>query len=398
MEARAPIAGQNGRIFIFGFLSAIAPLSIDIYLPALPMLREALGANEAQTLLTLSAFFVGFGTGQLFLGPLSDRFGRKRPLLAGLIVYGIASVACARASTMPDLILWRFVQAFGGSIVPTLVQAMVRDLYDRDQSARILSLNMLVTASAPVVAPLIGGQVLLWLDWRAIFWVLVGFGLIALLAALALPETLGESRRNEAHPLAMLLGYFELLRSRRYVGYVACSTFYFCCLFAFIAGSPFVYIEYFGVPPQYYGFLFGVNMLGMIATTFINSRIVVRRGADRLLRIACWIGAAGAVILLATGLNGVGGVAGIALPLFVVLSVLTVVASNAISGALSVFPNRAGSAAALAGALQFGAGALTSAAVGWFANGTPRPMIVIICAGAIASLVANLLMIGRPHD
>ena len=398
MEARAPIAGQNGRIFIFGFLSAIAPLSIDIYLPALPMLREALGANEAQTLLTLSAFFVGFGTGQLFLGPLSDRFGRKRPLLAGLIVYGIASVACARASTMPDLILWRFVQAFGGSIVPTLVQAMVRDLYDRDQSARILSLNMLVTASAPVVAPLIGGQVLLWLDWRAIFWVLVGFGLIALLAALALPETLGESRRNEAHPLAMLLGYFELLRSRRYVGYVACSTFYFCCLFAFIAGSPFVYIEYFGVPPQYYGFLFGVNMLGMIATTFINSRIVVRRGADRLLRIACWIGAAGAVILLATGLNGVGGVAGIALPLFVVLSVLTVVASNAISGALSVFPNRAGSAAALAGALQFGAGALTSAAVGWFANGTPRPMIVIICAGAIASLVANLLMIGRPDD
>ena len=196
----------------------------------------------------------------------------------------------------------------------------------------------------------------------------------------------------------MLLGYFELLRSRRYVGYVACSTFYFCCLFAFIAGSPFVYIEYFGVPPQYYGFLFGVNMLGMIATTFINSRIVVRRGADRLLRIACWIGAAGAVVLLATGLNGVGGVAGIALPLFVVLSVLTVVASNAISGALSVFPNRAGSAAALAGALQFGAGALTSAAVGWFANGTPRPMIVIICAGAIASLVANLLLIGRPHD
>ena len=398
MEARAPIAGQSGRIFIFGFLSAIAPLSIDIYLPALPMLREALGANEAQTLLTLSAFFVGFGTGQLFLGPLSDRFGRKRPLLAGLIVYGVASVACARASSMPDLIVWRFVQAFGGSIVPTLVQAMVRDLYDRDQSARILSLNMLVTASAPVVAPLIGGQVLLWLDWRAIFWVLVGFGLVALLAALALPETLGESRRNEAHPLAMLLGYFELLRSRRYVGYVACSTFYFCCLFAFIAGSPFVYIEYFGVPPQYYGFLFGVNMLGMIATTFINSRIVVRRGADRLLRIACWIGAAGAVVLLATGLRGVGGVAGIALPLFVVLSVLTVVASNAISGALSVFPNRAGSAAALAGALQFGAGALTSAVVGWFADGTPRPMIVVICAGAIAALVANLLLIGGPHD
>src|SRR5271156_2090691 len=398
MEARATIAGQSGRIFIFGLLSAIAPLSIDIYLPALPMLRQALGANEAQTLFTLSAFFVGFGTGQLFLGPLSDRFGRKRPLLAGLVLYIIASVGCAQADSMLAIVLWRFVQAFGGSVVPSVVQAMVRDLYDRNQSARILSLNMLVTASAPVVAPLIGGQVLLWLDWRAIFWVLVGFGLVALLAALALPETLGQARRNEAHPLAMLVGYFEMLRSGRYVGYVVCSTFYFCCLFAFIAGSPFVYIEYFGVPPQYYGFLFGVNMLGMIATTFINSRIVVRRGADRILRIACWIGAAGAVVLLATGLRGVGGVVGIALPLFVVLSVLTVVASNAISGALSVFPNRAGSAAALAGALQVGAGALTSAAVGWLADGTPRPMIVIVCAGAIAALAANLLLIGRTDD
>ncbi len=229
MEARVPIAGQNGRIFIFGFLSAIAPLSIDIYLPALPMLRQALAADEAQTLFTLSAFFVGFGAGQLFLGPLSDRFGRKRPLLAGLIVYTIASVACARATSMPDLVLWRFVQAFGGSIVPSVVQAMVRDLYDRNQGARILSLNMLTTASAPVVAPLIGGQILLWLDWRAIFWVLVGFGALSILAALSLPETLGRSRRNEARPLAMLIGYLELLRNGRYVGYVTCSTLIAVC-------------------------------------------------------------------------------------------------------------------------------------------------------------------------
>ncbi len=390
--------GQNGRIFIFGFLSAIAPLSIDIYLPALPMLRQALSADEAQTLFTLSAFFIGFGVGQLLLGPLSDRFGRKRPLLAGLVLYVIASVGCAQATTISAVVAWRFVQAFGGSVVPGLVQAMVRDLYDRNESARILSLNMLVTASAPVVAPLIGGQVLLWLDWRAIFWVLVAFGVLALFAALALPETLGAARRNEANPLAMLLGYFELFRNRRYVGYVACSTFYFCCLFAFIAGSPFVYIEYFGVAPQYYGFLFGVNMIGMITTTYINSRIVIGRGADRLLRIACWIGAAGSVVLLATGLSGFGGVAGIALPLFVVLALLTMVASNAISGALAVAQNRAGAGAALAGALQFGAGALTSVALGWFADGTPRPMSALICAGAVAALVANLVLLGRPRD
>ncbi|MDR3420640.1 MAG: multidrug effflux MFS transporter [Xanthobacteraceae bacterium] len=392
------IVGPRGRIFIFGFLSAIAPLSIDIYLPALPMLRQALSADEAQTLFTLSAFFIGFGAGQLFLGPLSDRFGRKRPLLAGLVLYIVASVGCALATTMSAVVFWRFVQAFGGSVVPMAVQAMVRDLYDRNQSARVLSLNLLVTASAPVAAPLIGGQVLLWLDWRAIFWVLVGFGGLSLLAALLLPETLGAARRNEARPLAMLLGYFELFRSRRYVGYVACSTLYFCCLFAFIAGSPFVYIEYFGVPPQYYGFLFGVNMIGMIAASFLNSRIVVRRGADRLLRIACAVGAAASVILLATGLSGFGAIAGLALPLFVVLSVLTVVASNAISGALAVAQNRAGAAAAMAGALQFGAGALTSAALGWFADGTPRPMCIVVCAGAVVALGANVLLLGKTRE
>jgi DHA1 family bicyclomycin/chloramphenicol resistance-like MFS transporter len=392
-----PIIGQSGRILIFGFLSAIAPLSIDIYLPALPMLRQALGADEAQTLFTLSAFFIGFGVGQLLLGPLSDRFGRKPPLLAGLVLYTVSSMACALATTMSAIVFWRFVQAFGGSVVPIIVQAMVRDLYDRNQSARILSLNMVVTATAPIVAPLIGGQVLLWLDWRAIFWILAGFGVLSWFAALALPETLGRAGRNQGRPLAMLLGYFELLRSRRYVGYVACSSFYFCCLFAFIAGSPFVYIEYFGVPPQYYGFLFGVNMIGMITTSYVNSRIVVRRGGDRLLRIACSIGAVAGLVLLATGMSGFGAIAGIALPLFVVLSLLTGVASNAISGALSVFPNRAGAAAALAGALQFGAGALTSAALGWVADGTPRPMIIVICGGAIAALAANLLLIDRPR-
>jgi DHA1 family bicyclomycin/chloramphenicol resistance-like MFS transporter len=173
----------------------------------------------------------------------------------------------------------------------------------------------------------------------------------------------------------------------------SCSTFYFCCLFAFIAASPFVYIEYFRVPPQYYGFLFGVNMLGMIASTFINSRIVLERGGDQLLRLACVIGAIGGLALLSTGLSGAGGIVGLAVPLFVVLSLLTMVASNAISGALSVFPDRAGAAAALAGAIQFGAGALASAAVGWSADGTPRPMSAIICTAAIAALLVNMFLV-----
>jgi MFS transporter, DHA1 family, multidrug resistance protein len=389
--------GQGGRIFIFGFLSAIAPLSIDIYLPALPTMRAAFGADEAQALYTLSTFFIGFGGGQLLFGPLTDRFGRKRPLMCGLAVYIAASAGCALAPSIGMLVVFRFIQALGGSIVPVAVQAMVRDLYARDESARILSLNMLVTASAPVVAPLIGGQVLLWLDWRFIFWVLVGFGVLALFAGSVLPETLAAARRRAAHPLALVLGYAALLRNGRYLGYVACSTSYFCCLFAFIAGSPFVYIEYFGVPPQFYGFLFGVNMVGMIATTFVNSRIVIRRGADPLLRRACTIGATASVVLLASGASGFAGVAGIAVPLFFVLALMTMVVSNAVSGALAVAPS-AGAAAALAGALQFGAGAFISAVTGWLADGTPRPMVAIICAGAVLSLTANLLLLGKKRD
>jgi DHA1 family bicyclomycin/chloramphenicol resistance-like MFS transporter len=228
--------------------------------------------------------------------------------------------------------------------------------------------------------------------------VLVAFGVVAFFAALMLPETLDPSRRNSAHPLAMLLGYVQLFRRPRYVGYVACSAFYFCCLFGFLAGSPFVYIEYFGVPPQYYGFLFGVNVLGMIAAGYLNSRIVVRYGADRLLRIACAIGAAGGGVLLITGLAGFGAILGIAVPLFIVLSLLTVVASNAISGALTAAQDRAGAGAALAGALQFGAGALVSAAIGWLADGTPRPMCIIICAGAALALGANLALLGKARD
>lgn len=396
MKAPNSATGQKGRIFIFGFLSAITPLSTDIYLPALPTLQKTLAADEAQTLYTLSVFFIGFGAGQLLFGPLLDRFGRKPPLLCGLAVYIAASVGCALATSMPMIVVWRFVEALGGSIAPIAVQAMVRDRYARDESARILSLNLLVIASAPIIAPLIGGQVLLWLDWRFIFWVLVAFGGLAFLAALALPETLAAERRSKAHPFALLLGYVALLRNTRYLGYIACSTSYFCCLFAFISGSPFAYIEYFGVKPQFYGFLFGVNMVGMIAASFVNSRIVVRRGADPLLRAACMVGAAAGLVLLATGLSGFAGLPGIALPMFVVLSLLSVVSSNAVSGALAAAPN-AGAAAALAGALQFGGAALTSAATGWVADGTPRPMTALICAGALAALTANLLLLPRPR-
>jgi MFS transporter, DHA1 family, multidrug resistance protein len=393
-EEAAPAAGL-WLILGFGFLSAMAPLSVDIYLPALPMLQTSFGADQAHTLLTLSAFLVGFGGGQLFLGPLSDRVGRKRPLLGGLVLYLIASVGCASADSIGAVILWRFLQAVGGCAVPVMVQAMVRDLFDRDQGARILSLNMLVMGMAPIAAPLIGGQVIVWFDWRAIFWVLAAFGGLALICSAMLPETLSPARRNQAHPIAMILGYAELVRSRRYAGYVFSLGFYYCALFGFIAGSPFVYIEHFGVPPQYYGFLFGVNIIGMMTGSFINARVVLRRGSDKLLRFGLYIGLAGALLLAVTATLGLGGIAGIAVPSFIILSMLSMISANAVSGAMALFPHRAGAASALAGALQFGMGALSGAVVGWLADGTPGPMGAVMAASVAIALALNLALVRR---
>jgi MFS transporter, DHA1 family, multidrug resistance protein len=393
-EIAAPPA-THWLILAFGFLSAMAPLSVDIYLPALPMLQRTFGADEARTLLTLSAFLIGFGAGQLFLGPLSDRFGRKRPLVAGLTLYLVASVGCALADSITAVIVWRFLQAVGGCAVPVMVQAMVRDLFDRDQGARIFSLNMLVMGVAPIAAPLIGGQVMLWFDWRGIFWVLAAFGVLALACAVALPETLSKARRNQAHPVAMILGYGELFQSRRYVGFVFGLGFYYCALFGFIAGSPFVYIEHFGVSPQYYGFLFGVNIVGMMTGSFINARIVIRRGSDPQLRLGLAIGLAGAVLLAITGTAGIGGIAGIAVPSFIILSMLSMIGANATSGALALFPHRAGSAAALAGALQFGMGALAGAVIGWLADGTPGPMSLVMAGSVAIAILLNLALVRR---
>ncbi|HXE17771.1 MAG TPA: Bcr/CflA family multidrug efflux MFS transporter [Stellaceae bacterium] len=383
------------QILAFGFLTAMAPLSVDIYLPALPMLQKTFASDEARTLLTLSAFLVGFGAGQLFIGPLSDRFGRKRPLIAGLALYLAASVACALASSIGAVILWRFLQAVGGCAVPVMVQAMIRDLFDRNEGARVLSLNMLVMGVAPIAAPLLGGQLMLFFDWRAIFWVLALFGAIALGVASMLPETLSRARRDQAHPVAMILGYGELFGSRRYVGYVVGLGFYYCALFAFIAGSPFVYIDHFAVSPQNYGFLFGINIVGMMTGSFINARIVVRHGGDRLLRVGKIIGIAGGIVLAITGTLGIGGIYGVAIPAFIVLSTLSMIGANAISGALALFPHRAGAASALAGALQFGMGALAGAVVGWLADGTPGPMCMTMAGAAALALLLNLALVRR---
>jgi MFS transporter, DHA1 family, multidrug resistance protein len=394
--SRSPALARSPMfIAVLGLLMSFGPTAIDMYLPALPEIGLAFRASQDRVELSLSAFFLGFGIGQIFWGALADRFGRRRPLVAGILLYGVACLGCGLAPDVGQLASWRFVQAFGACAGPVLARAMVRDVFERDRAASVLSLMMLVMGVAPMVAPILGGHILLVASWRTIFWVQAGFGVLALLAVLALPETLPPSGRHQTRLGGMAAAYLTLLRDRRYLGYALCTGFVWGGLFAYISGTPFVYIENFGVRPENYGYLFGINIVGMIVVNTINSRIVLRFGTDKVLRIGCIMAGLIGLGLLAVAVTGFGGLFGIATMLFLFLSVTGMIGANAMAGAMSAFPHIAGSASALTGMLQFAFGAICGWAVGFLADGSAVPMAAIICAVAIASVAFNLALVRK---
>jgi DHA1 family bicyclomycin/chloramphenicol resistance-like MFS transporter len=233
-----------GLLVTLGVLLAFASISTDLYLPALPAMGLALGAEQGLLELTISGYLLGFSVGQLFWGPVSDRFGRKAPLLAGLVLFIIGSAGCGLSGDAFTLIGWRLVQALGASAGVVLARAMVRDLYDRNEGARVLSTLMTVMAVAPLVGPTVGGQILALSSWQAIFFTLVAIGVATCFAVLVMPETLPAERRNAGGSAPALSGYATLLRNRRYLGYVAAGAFFYAGIFAYVAGTPFAYITY----------------------------------------------------------------------------------------------------------------------------------------------------------
>ncbi|HEY0836776.1 MAG TPA: Bcr/CflA family multidrug efflux MFS transporter [Azospirillum sp.] len=385
-----PAVDTRWLAIVLSTMMAFGPLAIDMYLPALPAIGRDLAAAPAAVQMSLSGFFLGFGIGQLVWGPLGDRVGRRGPIAAGIALFVVGSVGCALAGDASHLAMWRFVQAFGSCAAPVLARAMVRDLYPQDQAARMLSLMMLIMSVAPMAAPLVGGQVLTHFGWRAIFVGLAGFGVLAAMALFTIPESLPASRRSGAGIPTMLLGYVRLLGNRRYLAYALSGAFFFGGMFAYIAGTPFVYIEYYGVPAELYGLLFGLNVVGMMIFNIVNRRLVLKAGSDRVLRAGALAGAVFAVVLAVTGATGTLGLVGIVVPLFAYLSMTGLIAANAMAGAMSVNPAMAGAASGLAGTLQFGVGALASAMIGWFADGSPAPMVLVIGGMGIAAALAAL--------
>ena len=384
---------------ILACLTAFGPVSIDMYLPALPTIAGDLGVDAAGAQLTLSAFFLGFGGGQLLYGPLADRFGRRRPLLVGLVLFIAASLGCALARSLDALIAFRLLQALGGAAGPVLARAIVRDLYDRDRAARVLSIMVLIMGIAPLLAPLLGGQVLRWLGWRAVFWVLVAFGACCVAGVLlGIRETLAAARRPRGPASAVILGYAAPLFHPRFLGYAIGGALVFGGMFAYITGSPFVFITLYGVRPEHYGFLFGLNILGIILAATINSRIVMRFGADRLFAIGVAIAAGSGCVLAAVAAAGWGGLPALLVPLFCFVSTVGLVGANGMAGCLGLFPDRAGIASALAGTVQFLMGAICGTLVSVLSNGTAVPMAAVMAAAGVLSLAVQRWLAPLPRS
>ncbi len=391
--AAVPPRRQVSVVLTLGLLMAFGPMAIDMYLPAMPAMAVAFDAPQAAVQSTLSFFLLAFGVSQLVWGPVGDRYGRKVTAMAGILLFIVGSVGCATADTIGQLTGWRVVQALGAGAAPVMARAMVRDMFDRDRAASILSLLILVMGVAPLVAPLAGGQVLLHAGWPAVFLILAVFGALALVGLLPFRETLAPENRRTLDPATLVQGYLILLRDRRFLGYCLSAALPFAGIFAYISGSPFILIDHFGISPQLFGIVFGANVIGILGVSVLNSRLVIRHGADRILALGTLLNALTALLLLALGGFGVGGMVGFLLPLLLFTATIGLVAANATASAMQAFPQMAGTASALAGTIQLGFGALSGLLVGFLADGTPLPMTAVIAGAALGGLAANRLMV-----
>jgi DHA1 family bicyclomycin/chloramphenicol resistance-like MFS transporter len=387
-------------IAVLATLSAFAPLSIDMYLPALPTLAADLSATRADTQLTLTAFMLAFGFGQIFYGPLGDRFGRRPVLLAGLCLYLGASLACAWAARIEHLIALRFLQGLSACAGVVMARAMVRDLAERDRAAQVMAIMMACVSLAPMLAPMIGALVLDAAGWRAIFWTLAGFGLAALLAGLwGAPETLPQDRRAQLALSAVLARFAALLANRAFIGYALPPAFMFAAMVSFLSASPFVYIERYGLAPHEYALLFAANVVAVTLGSTASSRLVPRFGAETILRRIVVVPALIGATLIACGFIEARWSA-LGLWPFVPLTVLmigamSVVAPNANACALQRYPHIAGTAASLLGVLQFGAGALFGTLAGHLLDGTIWPMAALMGLGGLLCFAAHRLLAPR---
>ncbi len=389
-----------------GLLSALTPFAIDMYLPSIPAIAADLDAPVALAQLSVTVYLGVFAAAQLVLGPLSDVLGRRLPVAVGLGVFALAAVACALAPNMTAMLWARAVQALGGAAVAVTIPALVRDLFERDDYARVMGLVMLVMGLAPLLAPSIGGLILLYGSWH---WVFVGLlGITAVAAALflwRLPETLPPERRHPPALDRVLGNYWMLLRHRAALGYLLTGMASFGGMMVFIVNSPFVYIELHGVPAAWFGPLFGINIAAAMLFASLNARWVPRWGAERLLRFGLMVQGGAALMLLLVAL--LPALLGVTAPLWLIalgagayIAMAGVVMGNAMAGFMAFFPRLAGTASAFAGAGRFGFGAVAGSVTSLLHDGSALPLLLGMagCGLLAAGTYAFLCCAGVPAD
>jgi len=377
-------------VIILGLLAMLMPLSIDMYLPALPVIAGQFGVPAGSAQMTLSTYILGFALGQLLYGPMADSIGRKPVILGGTLIFAAAAVACALAQSIDQLITMRFFHGLAAAAASVVINALMRDIYPREEFSRMMSFVMLVTTIAPLLAPMIGGAVLVWFSWHMIFWILAVAGLlVSVMIAFFISETLPPERRQPFHLRTTVGNFASLFRHKRVLSYMLASGFSFAGMFSFLSAGPFVYIEINHVSPQDFGYYFALNIVFLFLMTIINGRFVRRVGALKMFRGGLWVQFVMALWMVITALLGVGFwslVVGVA----AFVGCVSLVSSNAMAVILDEFPHMAGTASSLAGTFRFGIGAIVGTLLSMSAFNSAWPMIWSITFCATSSILFYL--------
>jgi DHA1 family bicyclomycin/chloramphenicol resistance-like MFS transporter len=393
---------RNALIIVLASIMAIGPFSTDMYLPAFLAIASGLKTDIAHVGLSLTSFFIGVSVGQIIYGPLLDRYGRKRPLMLGFLVYTAASVGCAFSPTIHVLVAMRFLAGFGACVGIVGSRAVVRDLFSGTEMARMLSLLMMVFGIAPIIAPTIGSLVVSVSGWQYIFVVLAAIGLLVFLAmGRFLHETKGHDASISLHPRDVMLEYVDVFRNKVFVTYGLVTAAATAGFFSYIAGSAFVYMSLLGFTETEFGFIYGGNVIGLVLSNQVNRILLRKHGIVKLLRTVTVVQFLLIMILLTGGLTGFAGKAAILCLIFCYLFGFGCITSNAIALALEPFTRNAGTASALIGSLQMVAGAMSSGLLSCLHNGTIIPMVSIMagttCIGLLLLFSSALIPSRTPQ-
>lgn len=399
MSSTSPTSNHVSHIsflmFIaLGAIGTLTPLAIDMYLPAMPAIAKDLGVSAGAVQVTLTAYTAGFAIGQLIHGPLADSYGRRPIMIVGTLCFALAGVLSALSQGIIELTWVRAAQGFAGAAAAVIIQAVVRDMFDREDFARAMSFVTLTVTLAPLIAPMLGGYLAIWFGWRSIFWVLALFAIAVIgLVLWQIPETLKPENRQPLHLGSTLKNYFSLCRNSEAMGLIFAGAFSFSGMFAFLTAGSFIYIDIFGVSPSEFGYLFGLNIVAMIAMTMLNGRMVKKVGSHAMLRLGLTIQLlAGFGLFLGWWFDA--GIWGTVPFVVMFIGTISTIGSNSMGLLLSGYPRMAGTASSLAGTLRFGTGSLVGSIVAALPGDTMWPMVFAMAGCSLLS-VACYWIFGR---